>query len=549
LPKSPTPCAAKAALKALPGLPALLALAMGMAASIPEVRAQEVTAEVPSDSAAYEAKRRKVLEASPDVRQAAILEAADELARDGFHAEALELVYDLEYPESSDRAEREFLEDFPDDTAFADPPPLTKAPTVPYALRDLRSYVRSSLEYDDWDENPIGGEVRAKLEWDPPGGFFERITPTFSGSDRRAFMSLSGLGTAFSRALKVEGEGLAEKKLWQAYGDSLDRLSLWVSAEGTTRPLGRAVSMSLPVRAELEEYREDRLGLLSRRGFGASPTVEAVSSDWRKSLLLSWEARGWLFPSSRSSDFLRHGPVALANWYADRFTLEAEGQAMDDRYRRDTSMFQSFAWEGRGAAFAKPFGNFRRFKAGLRLTASGERSRYLDTLRVLTPVIIDSFPDYDIDTLTGRYDLEGTSFSVQPVLTLEWASIYSASLSLAWQRGRYPLIATYGGRDLLSALYIDESFTAWKPEAVFSILSRRVFLNASVGYEMHEPMDSPHYYQRYHEAFGMGASFSLKLSPWVELDFSGLWRAQTRGIPTTAVDILSISAGFISRFQ
>lgn len=524
-----------------------IAFAIGFASM--EAGAQEATPEAPTDSSAYDAKRRKILESSPDIRQAAILEAADELARDGFHAEALELVYDLEDPASSERAEREFLEVFPDDAPSADTAPPAKSPPVTAALRDLQSYVRSSIEYDDWDDNPVGGEVRAKLEWAPPGGFFERITPTFSGSDRRAFMSLSGLGSAFSRMLKVEGEALAEKKLWQPYGDSLDRASLWGSVEATSRPLGRAVSLSLPLRADLEQYREDRLGLLSRRGFGAAPAVEAVSADWRRSLMLSWEARGYLFPSTPSSDFLRHGPVLLANWYADRFTLEAEGQAMDDSYRRDTSMVRSFAWEGRAAAFVKPFGGFRRFKAGLRVTASGERSRYLDTLRVLTPVVIDSFADFAIDTLTGRYALEGLAYTVQPVLTLEWASIFSASLSLAHQRGRYPLIAAYGGKDLLSALFIDESFTAWKPEAVFSILSRRVFLNASVGYEMHEPMDSPHYYQRYHEALGLGASFSLKLSPWVELDFSGLWRTQTRGTPTPAVDLTSISAGFVSRFQ
>ena len=282
---------------------------------------QEAATESPSDSLAFEMKIRKILENSPDVRLAAVVDAAEDLARDGFYAEALDLIYDLEDTAWSTKAEAALeaeldragspmppLAGDPDGRPASDdslpdasgraqaspadtfgsggwsPPPLASRPAAA-ALPELQSYVRSSIEYDDWDGSPIGGEVRAKLDWLPEDSFLERVTPTFSGSDRRAFFGLAGRGSAFGRILKVSAEALAEKKMWQAYGDSLDRISAHAVVEAGTRPLGKALSVSLPLRGEVEQYRHDRLGLLSRRSLGASPALEAVSADWRKSVM------------------------------------------------------------------------------------------------------------------------------------------------------------------------------------------------------------------------------------------------------------------------
>lgn len=550
---------------------------------------QEAAAEPPSDSLAFEMKKRRILENSPDVRMTAVVDAAEDLARDGFYAEALDLIYDLEDTAWSAKAEAALeaelaredglaaADSLPDDSLGAPaergPAPLAGArgivprspadtfgpgggppPAAPKAaaavLPELQSYVRSSLEYDDWDGSPIGGEVRAKLEWLPEDSFLERLTPTFSGSDRRAYFGLAARGSAFGRVLKVSAEALAEKKMWQTYGDSLDRLSAHAVVEAGTRPLGKAVSVSLPLRGEVEQYRHDRLGLLSRRSLGAAPALEAVSADWRKSVTAAWEARVYRFPSSGPSGFVRQGPLVMANWYGDHFTVELEGQVMDDRYRRDTSMFDSRMWEGRAQAFVRPF---PRFKAGLRLHHNGEYSRYADTLRTLTAVLADSpadpAVDYRVDTLVGRYNLQGRVSTVQPVLTLEWAAIYSASLSLAYTRGWYPLLRTHGGKDLFPALFIDESYTAWKPEASFTVLSRKVFLNATAGYELHKPAASPHYYTGYHEVLGLGGNLSWKLGRFMEMDFSGLFRTQTKGASSAALDMTSLSAGITSRFQ
>lgn len=510
-------------------------------------------ADGPSDSLAFALKRQKILEGGSDVRLSALLEAAEELARDGYYAEALELVYDLEDTALTAEAAEDFLADslpvpgpFPDSAR----PAPARAPFSfsSASLRELRSYVRSSFEYDDWDDQPFGGEVRAKLEWLPEGAFVERITPTFAGSDRRAFFGLAAKGSAFRRMLKVEAEGLAEKKLWQAYGDSLDRISLQGFVEAGTRPLGKAISFTLPLRGELEEYREDRLGLLSRRTAGASPSIEAVSADWRRSLILSWDARWYRFPTSPSSGFLRNGPSLLANWYGDRFTAETEAQYMDDRYNRDTSLFRSRALDARLAAYYRPH---RRMKAGIRLLHNAEYGTYRDTLRVISTVLADTVLQTVALPVHARYDLEGSATTVQPLVTVDWGSIYSASASLAYTRGRYPMLAAYGGKGLDWPQFIGEDYQGWKPEATFSILSKRLFLNLSLGYEMHQPVSSPYYFQGYSEGVGLGGNCSWKVSPWVEIDFSGMWRKRLDDKPTPGQvqDMTSVSAGLISRFR
>lgn len=513
----------------------------------------EAFAEGPPDSLAFALKRRKILEGAPDVRMAALLEAAEDLARDGYYAEALELVYDLEDTALTAGAAEDFLAD-----SLPGPGPLPPAakPAVSggafsfssASLRELRSYVRSSFEYDDWDDQPFGGEVRAKLEWLPEGAFLERVTPTFAGSDRRAFFGLAGRGSAFGRMLKVEAEGLAERKLWQAYGDSLDRISLQGVVEAGTRPLGRTIAFNLPLRGEMEEYREDRLGLLSRRTAGISPSLEAVSADWRRSLILTWDARWYSFPSAPSSGYFRSGPSLLGNWYGERFTAEGEAQYVDDRYGRDTSLLRSRAWDARIAAYIRPH---RRVKAGVRLLHNAEQGAYRDTLRVKTSVMVDTVEEIVAVPVHARYDLEGSTSTVQPLVTVDWGSIYSATASLAYTRGRYPMLSGHGGKDLDWPQFIGEDYQGWKPEATFSILSKRLFLNLSLGYEMHQPAPSPYYFQGYSEGVGLGGNFSWKLSPWVEIDFSGTWRKRLddKATPGQVQDMASVSAGLISRFR
>jgi hypothetical protein len=480
------------------------------------------------------------------MRLAAVLEAAEELAREGYHAEALELVYDLEDTAWSERALEEFLADslpplaFPGDSAGS----RSAAP----ALARLDSYVRSSFEYDDWDDQPLGGEMRAKLEWRPDSSHLERLTPVFGGSDRRTFLGLSGRGSAFRRMLKADAEVLAEKDLGGS-GDGgilLDRFTAHGLLEAGTRPLGKTLSFVLPLRMQSEHHRDDPLGVLSRRSIGVAPAMEALSSDLRRSLQIAWDFRWNSFPSSPLSGYFRTGPSFLANWYGDRFSAEAEAWILEDSYRRDTSLFNLRIWDVRAAAYARPW---RKVLAGVRLLRSAERGRYLDTLWFAAPSSGTSSPLPAAER--ARYVLEGWSVTVQPVVTVDWAPSYSSSLSMAYTRGSYPMVTAIGGRALAWPQFADESFRSWRPEATFSVLSRRLFLNVAANYETHAPSASPYYFQGYSEGAGMAADFTWKINAWAEADFSGRWRKRLDDKTGAGYveDNLSVSAGFTSRFR
>lgn len=509
--------------------------------------AQEAGMEAPGDSAAFELKRKKILESSPDERMALVLEAAEDLARDGFYAEALELVFDLEDTTSSEDDLDRLLAD--DSAALPEPPfPAKPAP----AIQDLRSYVRSSFEYDDWDgSGDFGGEVRAKLEWLPPrGSFLERISPTFSGSDQRTFFDLAARGSAFGRMLKADLEGLVEKKLWQTYGDSSDRLFLQGMVEGSTRPLGKPVSVSLPLRAEIEQYRHERpYGLPSSRYLSLAPALEAVSWDLRRNATLSWNLRRFDYPSGSEAGRTGHGPFLLASWYGDRFAVEGEGSCAWDAYDRDTSLLDRREIELRGQGHVRPV---KRLKAGLSALHRQETGDYRDSLYVRVPVNVDTLRFWDLDTVDARYDLSGSTLTLEPSLAWEWNAEQALTFSVAYTRAWYPLLGEVDGRELDVSRYLTESYEEWHPELAYTILSRRLFLNLSAGYQMNAPYASEQYPSAplYSEGFTLGGDCNWKFSPWLEVDLSGEWRHQVKGGSMSRVsDILNLSVGLTSRFE
>ena len=228
--------------------------------------------------------------------------------------------------------------------------PPNPAPPPPQACRNSRatSGLPSSTTTGT-DRRSARGAGQAGVAG-PEGPFLSASPPPSPGSDRRAFFGLAGRGSAFGRILKVSAEALAEKKMWQTYGDSLDCFSALAVVEAGPVPWER------PCRSACRARRGGGIPLRSPGPAlatqpGGRPRLGSRLRRLRKSVMAAWEARIFSFPSSRLG-FLRQGPYLLANWYGDHFTAELEAQVMDDRYRRDTAMFASRAWEGRRPPFA-----------------------------------------------------------------------------------------------------------------------------------------------------------------------------------------------------
>lgn len=507
----------------------------------------------PADSLAFEAKRRQILEKAPDERATLILGAAQELAREGFHAEALDLIYSMQDTVDLKDWEGDFDSvlsaggdtELAGDGRIGEPPAPAKPPGS-----FTSGYVQATMDYEEWEhlDTLTGGRIRAKLEWDPTGRLVDRISTVFQGSDRNAYFDLSAKGTVMGGLLKWEGDGLMEKRFPRLYGDSLsrrdygdslDRVFLQAKLEGNTRRFGKPLSLVVPAFAEADSYRHDRNGYYSYGAYGARPGLEAVSEDLRKTLILSWDLRRTEYPSSPSASNLRNGPVALGEWYGERIALDAESRYINYGYDRDTSLTRISRLETRAGVFVR---TWPWLKLGVRTVGESETDAYVDTLDLAT-----------LDRREARYSLEGSLWSVQPRIVAEWSSAYSASLGMTFARGEYPVLDRLEGRQLLFPMYQNYSADDWKAEAGFSILSKAIFFTLSLDYEENWVAHPEIYRQGSSKGLGLDGNLFWKIRRWLEIDVSCNARRRTWLAPGYAsgniVNLVNLSLGLSSRFQ
>ncbi len=475
---------------------ALCAICLALAAG---ARADET-----SDSLEYAAKRQLILEQGPDEREGAILSAAEDLARDGYYPEARDLLFSMQ-----DTAEADFEGDF-DRTLDSARVQMTqgKGPGAkPAAPNRASGYVQSGIDYDRWDgvDTILSAHARGKLEWIPAGKIFERVAAVGQASDRNAYFDATAKGALAHRLLRFETEALAEKLLWRPYGDSLDRFYYLLKLDPTTRPLGKPVALEAPLFLETEQYRHDRFGSRSHYAAGIAPGLQAMSENTAKSLLLSWDARGYFYPEQREYSFFRDGPVASGWWYGNRLVFDAESRLSTTRYSRDTSLTRDRRLETEAGASVRVW---RWIKAGLRLSGESELDDYKDS-------VSNSF-----QTLFADYRLTGSAWTLRPQLSAEWRGAYTATLGLGYTRSRYPFLSEAGGLQLDNVLFLNTSNDDWKAEAGFTILTKAIFLVLSLDYEENWVPYNSIYSLGSSKGFGLGGNLFWKLRPWFEIDAS-----------------------------
>lgn len=505
--------------------PLIVALSALCLAAAPGARGDER-----SDSLEYEAKRRLLLEHAPDERAGAILAAAQELAEDGYYSEALDLIFSMQ-----DTTQADYEDEFDRALAAA----AAQAKTAPPKGNRPRGYVQSGVDYDRWEgvDTLLTGRVRGKLEWDPAGPAFDQVAAVAQASDRNVYFDATAKGAVARRLLKFDAEALAEKLLWRAYRDSLDRVYLTLRLEPTTRPLGQPLAVEAPAYAETELYRHDRFGSASHYAAGIAPGLQAMSGNTAKSLLLSWKADAFEYPRARGYSFFRDGPVASGWWYGPRLVVEAETRFSTTRYRRDTSLVRDRRLETRAEASWR---FWRWFKAGLRAAGESEMDDFRDTVRNL------------FDTASAEYRLAGATWTLRPQLAAEWLGAYSASVGLGYTRSRYPILTEAGGIRLDNELFLNTSNDDWKAEAGFTMLTKAIFLTLSLDYEESWVPYNPIYTLGSCGGLGVGGNLSWKLRSWFEIDASleatrRTWLA--RGYSGGMIsDNLLLSAGVTSNF-
>lgn len=473
-----------------------------------------------SDSLAYEAKRTQVLEHGPDERQGAILGAAQDLARDGFYAEALDVIFSMQ-----DTSEADWESAFDEAMDSAALSGMGRATVGPGAGK-IYGYVETGAGIERWedlDTTIVGGHVRAKLEWDPPGSGFDRLSAETQFSDRNSYFDFVTKGAVLRRMIKFETQALAEKKLWQSYGDSLDRLYLLGRMDLTTRPLGKPLAFEAPGYVAAELFRHEKFGSQSYRSAGITPGLQAMSENTAKFILLSWELRGTQYPSADASSNFSDGPVASGWWYGERLSLDAETRFTTTRYNRDSSLFRTRRLETLAGGSLR---TLRWLKLGLRTSGLSDLEDWEESVA------------RSVDTVSVDFRLTGSSWMLRPEVTAEWAGAYSTSLACAFTRGRYPVLEESEGIAFPYPHFITPSSDDWKYQAVFTMLTKAIFMTLSVDYEVNWVPYSPLIYSvGTSKGAGLDCNLHWNLWRWLELDFN-----------STATRRLELAEGFTSGY-
>lgn len=481
-----------------------------------------------SDSLAYAAKRQFLLEQGPDEREGAILSAAEDLARDGYFSEALDLVFSMQ-----DSAKADWEDEFDRSLASALAKPAPAKANRPFG------YVQAGVDYLLWKDvdTVLSGHVRGKLEWDPPGRAFERAAVVAHASDRNAYFDATAKGAVARRLLRFETQVLAEKMLRQPYRDSLDRLFLALRLNPTSRPLGQPLAAEAPLFLSAELFRHDGFASHSQYAAGIAPGLQAMSENTTRSLLLSWDARAQSYPGSPGHSNYRDGPVASGWWYGNRINFDAETRFSTTRYRRDTSMVRQRRLETVAGGTVRLW---RWFKIGLRAAGETELDDFLDSVRT-------SFP-----ALKADYRLTGSTWSLRPQLAAEWRGAYSASLGMGYARSRYPFLTEAGGIILGNPLFLNTSNDDWKAEADFTMLTKAIFLTLSLEYEENWVPYNSFYALGSSGGAGLSGNLAWQVRPWFEIAANvqasrRLWlaRGYTFGMIS---DNLLLSAGVTYNF-
>jgi len=162
----------------------------------------------------------------------------------------------------------------------------------------------------------------------------------------------------------------------------------------------------------------------------------------------------------------------------------------------------------------------------------------------------DSLDLTNLNRVQAGYRLQGSKWSVQPQLVWEWASAYSATLSVAYGRGSYPAVTQVEGGALKVARFLYAPYIDWQPSLGLTILSKTIFLNLTVDYETNTVPASTVYGTGSSRGIGLNGNAFWKLAPLLEIDFTCMAeRLLSHGaLPGRIQDMTSLSLGLTSRF-
>jgi hypothetical protein len=451
-----------------------------------------------------------------------VIEAAEDLAAEGFYEEAADLLVDLLVASEEDTlGEPEALPDMTlEDTVPERPVEWRVAAGGDYYYYEDIDSSDTLLQYFAENEAYYVGEVSVGLEWRPdeaPGSLLaSALHVSNTAIDGEVVAELENADRTMSLEVALRGE----KHVRSEFGDSSDNVGIRIAADPSSGPSESPVVVSLPLEGEIENYRYSRPGYGDCRSVRLSPTVTLNFPGFGRSLDLGGDFERAVYDSvDRYRDLWRYGPSASTRLWFDYVSLSADLSYVWERYPgSDGAVFperqQVLEVSADLSVVPLPWLEARLAGDFTHSVSEYTYGRVVDTVRT--------------------YRLPTPAASVTPQIVFSPGVLGSMSVGFTYEMSHAPLEDVEG-----MPMYIDDWYDAYEPSVGAGLSSEKVFVDGSVSFRMEDvrevgvPLDSAAAAEAYTYNFSedsrsarVSLSASVSITTWLSANLYGDYEYQ-----------------------
>jgi len=355
--------------------------------------------------------------------------------------------------------------------------------------------------FDEIDHQPLNGNMRLSLDWTPGPEAIEKVSPFVYLSNTRVRLGASGNGAAARKYIEYNADVEGEKRLWEDYGDSSDMMKAHGRLEISSRPLGKAVSVFLPIEAKTEQYRHERSQYVSFWEIGGSPGLELQSRDYSRRIAVSMEGSYRKHDTfDNEDDEIGYGPALNADLWARALSGYAELSATWERHpnRLDPRRCLEVNGEaqvsvraGSVIAFSLEASAFQRREWYESQQLFVDVSRSIGSLNLNDPAAWEFLATARYDTIAS-YNLFGFGGRIKPSVQFSFPFDMVLMAEIGYERNAYPEKTTIGSYPIYDTLYISESYRSYEPRIGMTLNREKIYATVSVSYRL-DDIISDHY--------------------------------------------------------
>jgi len=497
--------------------------------------------------------------AAADSLAAAYLDAADDLARDGFFIEAADLLAD---------------------TAKATVPAVPSIAPTAGEKQSINWSIATSAGYDAWNDTStygtlavdsvtgaadrmFSGSAAATMAWRTRHEALDMLSPSVVLSESQAQAGVDWSGALLRRFLAYDGRIAGVKRLFQTCGDSSDEVNGRARMEISSAPAEWPVTLSLPGEGYIARTRVDRPEYPSLTQWSIRPSLTPgfSTSAWMEELYCDVGASDYS-AAGDSLDCFSWEPGVSAEYYGDSASFAFLASYGVKNYRHSRAPLREKDLDISLDASVKPE---PRRTWGLSLQVLNEAQSFEDTLlaavdtvvRIIDTIYRDSVPVvYDTSITTQKaestfaaYVLRGTTVDFAPSLEIGGPTGFAVKGTLVLQVKRYPQLKKLAdGRLLFIPQYLWESLTGYGPELCVSWTDQILDAQVTGRYYIEDVAANKAYALQDSKTYGISVDVNWQIVSWLSFSASAAFERTFTAPDNAATDNASAFISFFSRF-